>query len=200
MTIQQQVVLRFRASGHVRFGLPAPLCRPGAAERLVAGLQNTAGIYRVDLSGRQKKLSIRYDHRTIDFKRIAQALAAVIGEIERSPGLLGNGGTELRAVRGASILGKAGSWAGNKAQEFRETVAAFRIVMRNTLGQHLRTSPEKSKFISEFLTDILVLYLIKAHWQLITQHWLKRPWQHRYEWTAALYMIYLLVSSKKPKP
>jgi hypothetical protein len=46
---------------------------------------------------------------------------------------------------------------------------------------------------------VLVLYLIKTHWHLIIQHWLKRPWQFRYEWSAAIYMIYLLVRSKKPK-
>jgi hypothetical protein len=52
--------------------------------------------------------------------------------------------------------------------------------------------------VIHLLNDVLVVFLIKLHWHLITQHWIRRPWEHRYEWMAAGYMIYLLVRSKRP--
>lgn len=199
MSIQQQVVLRFRTVGHVRFGLPAGLCRADVAARLLAGLHDTTGIYRVDLYPRQRKLSIRYAEVTIDFNHLAAVLATLIADIERTIEPGGSAGTDLAATRVPSVPGHAGTWARRKFQEIKEAAAALRIVFRNALGKGFPSSPEKRKFVSEFLTDVLVLYLIKTHWHLITQHWLKRPWQYRYEWMAALYMIFLLVSSKKPK-
>ncbi len=195
-SLQRQVVLRFRAPGHVRFSLPRTLCQPEAAERLRAGLKLQAGVTRIELLPRQRKLSIRFAEETIGFKSLAAALSALIGETqasleqERGTGLAPHAGSPLTQVR---------LWASAKAQELRETLAALRIVLQDKLGGKLQASPERSKFLGEFLTDILVLYLIKTHWTLITQQWLKRPWQHRYEWLASLYMIYLLVSSKKPK-
>lgn len=197
-SLQRQVVLRFRAPGHVRFSLPRILCQSEAAERLRAGLKRQAGVTRIDLLPRQRKLSIRYTEETIGFKSLAAALAALISEIQAS--LEPHGGTGLAPARAGSRLTRARLWTNAKAQELRETLAALRIVLQDKLGGKLQASPERSKFFTEFLTDILVLYLIKTHWTLITQQWLKRPWQHRYEWLASLYMIYLLVSSKKPKP
>lgn len=57
----------------------------------------------------------------------------------------------------------------------------------------------KESTVIEFLNDALVLFLIKLHWHMITQHWLRQPWRYRYEWLAALYLIYLLVRSRRPK-
>ncbi len=57
----------------------------------------------------------------------------------------------------------------------------------------------KESTVVEFLNDALVLFLIKLHWHMITQHWLRQPWRYRYEWLAALYLIYLLVRSRRPK-
>jgi hypothetical protein len=59
--------------------------------------------------------------------------------------------------------------------------------------------PVKESTVVEFLNDALVLFLIKLHWHMITQHWLREPWRYRYEWMAAIYMIYLLVRSRRPK-
>ncbi|WP_045223749.1 hypothetical protein [Methyloterricola oryzae] len=196
-SLQRQVVLRFRAPGHVRFSLPKALCQPDAAERLRAGLKRQAGVTRIELLTRQRKLSIRFAEETIGFKSLAAALSALISETQAS--LEPERGTGLAASHAGSTMTRARLWADAKAQELKETLAALRIVLQDKLGGKLQASPERSKFLGEFLTDILVLYLIKTHWTLITQQWLKRPWQHRYEWLASLYMIYLLVSSKKPK-
>ena len=54
-------------------------------------------------------------------------------------------------------------------------------------------------WIKEFLNDLVMLYLIKLHWHHIITDWLPRPWTHRYEWAATLYLIYLSVQSRLPK-
>jgi hypothetical protein len=72
-------------------------------------------------------------------------------------------------------------------------------VIGNTFGGDTQKNIFKSKDLTDFLTDILVLYLIRLHWHPITQMWLKRPWLYRYEWMATVYMIFLLMRSKLPK-
>ncbi len=93
-----------------------------------------------------------------------------------------------------------GGWLKSKYQEVKETFTAMGIVVRS-VGKARTTalSPEKQKFAMDFLTDILVLYLIRLHWHMILTEWMKRPWQYRGEWMATFYLIFLLVRSKKPK-
>ncbi|MDD1623545.1 MAG: hypothetical protein LUO94_02110, partial [Methylococcaceae bacterium] len=57
--------------------------------------------------------------------------------------------------------------------------------------------PEKA--IIDFLNDILVIFLIRLHWNDITQNWLVKPLKYRYEWMALFYMFFLLVRSRKKK-
>ena len=91
-------------------------------------------------------------------------------------------------------------WLRAKREETKETFTALGIVTRSIgKGKPLAVSPDTEKFAIEFLTDILVLYLIKMHWHLIMAHWIRNPWQYRSEWMATIYMIFLLVKSKKPK-
>ncbi len=194
MSLQHQVVLRFRGRGHLRFGVPDKLCEADAAERLQVGLLGVGGIYRVDLYHRQRKLAIRYRDELIDHHAVAAAVAALTDEIEHAAPTHAAGSTGMATTGAGDAAGAHGG-----VQDAPSTVVAIRGDARNSLGAKFGLSSESRKFVGEFLVDVLVLYLIKAHWHLITQHWLKRPWQYRYEWLAALYMIFLLVRSKKPK-
>ncbi|MBS1214034.1 MAG: cation transporter [Proteobacteria bacterium] len=200
MSIQQQVILRYRSSGHVRFDLPAMLCGTETGGRLISGMRGVEGVYRVDLYRRQRKLSLRYTEGVTDFRQLAAALVALVAEIESNPApSYSGGGTDIAFRRNAGASSGIATWLKAKYREARETVTAMGIVSRSAVRKSAGLSANQKKFVAEFLTDVLVLYLIKTHWHLITQHWLKRPWQYRYEWMAALYMIFLLVSSKKPK-
>jgi hypothetical protein len=55
--------------------------------------------------------------------------------------------------------------------------------------------PEKA--LHEFLTDVVVLYLIRVHWDRITQQWLRNPIRFRYEWLAVFYLTYLMVRARQ---
>ena len=149
---------------------------------------------RVDLHRRQGKLSIRYIEGVTHFKAVTRALFDALDNIETRPPCCGGGIAMPEEQQGEQ------GWLKAKYQEARETITAVGIVTR-TVGKAkpVVLTPEKEKFAIEFLTDILVLYLIKLHWHLIMGHWIRSPWQYRSEWMATIYMIFLLVRSKKPK-
>ena len=190
MSIAKQIIVRYRAEGHVRFAVPSEVCQPQAAQQLERQLKQVEGIYRVDLHRRQGKLSIRYIEGVTDFKAVARALFNSLGSIEAQPACCANSITQKEEQSDKG-------WLQAKYQEVRETFTALGIVTRTLKPSALTL--EQEKFTVEFLTDILVLYLIKQHWHLIMSHWIRSPWQYRSEWMATIYMIFLLVRSKKPK-
>ena len=190
MSIAKQIIVRYRAEGHVRFAVPNEVCQPQAAQQLENQLRQVEGIYRVDLHRRQGKLSVRYTEGVTHFKLVARALFDALNNIEIQPACCANSIVNKDEQRDKG-------WLQSKYQEVSETFTALGIVTRNV--KPLSLNPEQEKFTVEFLTDILVLYLIKQHWHLIMSHWIRSPWQYRSEWMATIYMIFLLVRSKKPK-
>ncbi len=197
MSLAKQLVVRYRAAGHVRFTLPKPLCQPQPAQQLEEALQRVEGVYRVDLYGRQGKLSIRYSEGLADIKSVASALHDIVSRIEIPPAEP-TGYARYGLVRGKTRPGIAG-WLEGKYQEAADTLSALRLVPHKGPGPRPVLTPERRQFAVDFLTDILVLYLIKLHWGMIFNSWLRRPWQFRYEWMATFYLIFLLVRSRKPK-
>ena len=53
------------------------------------------------------------------------------------------------------------------------------------------------KAIINFLNDLLAFYLIRVHWDLITQRWLREPLKFRYAWLTIFYPVFLLVRYRK---
>ena len=193
MSIAKKIVVRHRAEGHVRFAVPSELCDEEASQQLERELRRVEGVYRVEVFRRQGKLSIRYIEGVTHFKAVARALFAALDNIGPQPDCCAS---KLANRQGQGDQG----WLQSKLQELKETLTALGIVTRNVgNAQTLEMTPEMEKFASEFFTDVLVLYLIKLHWHLIMGHWIRNPWQYRSEWMATIYMIYLLVRSKKPK-
>lgn len=201
MALAEIITLRYHGRGHVRFDLPAAVCTPNRSQALVEGLRSTDGIYRVDLQPRRRKLSIRYTEDRCSFDDVCRALHDHVGASAdtesgsesccsgghvaeatsdfrpASPGPIGWLRARLGGARGSSLVARPSDAidAGDPVPMIREST------------------------VIEFLNDVLVLYLIKLHWHMIMQHWLRQPWRHRYEWMAAFYMIYLLVRSRRPK-
>jgi len=202
MAIAKEIAIRYRAPGHVRFQLPAALCSSPTKEQLVTELRRIEGVYRVDLYPRQKKLSIRFIETICDFPALSQALYRLVGaahipapvpsccaESEPQTTGLSRRLPEIGPVR----------WLRSKWREGGETATAMGIVARQRIARPGSGAIIKESTVIEFLNDALVLYLIKLHWHMITQHWLRQPWRYRYEWLAVFYLIYLLVRSRRPK-
>ena len=206
MSIAQHVRLRYRADGHLRFDIPTELCEPGAAAALVDGLSAEEGIYRVDLQPRARKLSIRYLDTVCRFADVVRRLHALIGSLRQSTRRSAvrhlvphpAGGREL-SVGSVPVTQRLRLWLTEKLQEARETLAALNILIRRSLGSASAAVSHQPRWIKEFMNDLLMLYLIKLHWHHIITEWLPRPWTHRYEWAATIYLIYLSVQARLPK-
>ncbi|MDD1614053.1 MAG: hypothetical protein LUP98_05325, partial [Methylococcaceae bacterium] len=94
---------------------------------------------------------------------------------------------------------KATRWAKEKFGDAKETVQAAKVITRLGMKKPKAFMKDPEKAIIDFLNDILVLFLIRLHWNDITQNWLVKPLKYRYEWMALFYMFFLLVRSRKKK-
>lgn len=176
--LSRQVRLRHRAPGYLRFDLPAALCTAAGARHLESILRRTEGIYRVDLRRRARKLSVRYFEAGCDVATIARRMHTAIETLPAAP-----------PCCAAHTEPGQRSWLQEKAVEIRETAQALRILGGRALRQ---------KWLGELVHDTVVLYLIRIHWHLITQHWLVNPWRYRYELGTAFYLLYLFMRSRTP--
>lgn len=203
MSILQQIVLRHRSEGYVRFAVPESLCESARVRRIEWALQQHPAVVSARLYARAGKLAIRYFEGAVNLRAIAALLKDIVLDVDAidvpSACRAESSGTGLVYGPGRNIESDFSGWIREKSLEIRETITAFGIVLRNAFGFNSQKGIVKHAGLTDFLTDILVLYLIRLHWHAITQLWLKRPWLYRYEWMATVYMIFLLVRSKLPK-
>lgn len=200
MSILKQVILRHHSDNHLRFELPSTLCDPTARQQLIAGIGGIEGVYRVDLYISHRKLSIRFMEGLCDVSTILRRLQSIILALATRPH------DERQVVQRETQSGlptplhetasRLSLWLQAKVIEVRETITALQIMARRALESSGLTSPQKPRWIKEFLNDLLMLYLIKIHWHHILHEWLPKPWTYRYEWAATIYLIYLSVESR----
>jgi len=203
MSIQNEFVLRYREDGHVRFQIPARICNVDAAKALTDGISQIDGVYRVKLFCSQHKLSIRFEEAYCDFKSLARQLFNLIAELEKKGKFQARvipKSTPWREKAKARFDSfKTTRWAKEKFGDVKETVQAAKVITRLGMKKPTAFIKDPEKAFIDFFNDILVLFLIKLHWNNITQHWLINPLKYRYEWMALFYMFFLLVRSRKQK-
>ncbi len=171
---------------------------------MVAGLRRIEGVYRVDLYHRQRKLSVRFDGLVLDFSQLARGLNVIVDALSDS---LSAGEASCPACQSKApslnwqqALRDSGParWIRSKYEEISETFTAARILVQAQKRKPASFLPSTNTTI-DILNDILVLYLIKIHWQMILYGWIRRPWQYKSEWMATFYLVFLLMRSKMPK-
>jgi hypothetical protein len=203
MSIQKEFVLRYRADGHVRFQIPAQVCNVDAAKAVTDGISGMDGVYRVNLYRSQQKLSIRFNESVYDFKSLARQLFHLLADLEKKGALKPKPVSKsvLWKEKAKSRLDgfKATRWAKEKFGDAKETVQAAKVIGKLGMKKPTAFMKDPEKAIIDFLNDILVLFLIRLHWNDITQNWLVKPLKYRYEWMALFYMFFLLVRSRKQK-
>ena len=206
MSIQKQCVLRHRAEGHVRFQLPTELCKKGVAENVATKIKAIDGVYRVNFYARQGKVSIRFQETICDFTQLVKQLFELFAELEKSGALI------VQAEKKPTAMGKFTAKVSEKADKFavtrwfkaktieaKETLHAAKIITKLAIKKPNALIKDPEKAIIDFLNDILVLFLIRLHWDHITKLWLLNPFKFRYEWLATFYMFFLLIRSRKAK-
>lgn len=200
MSIPQHILLRYRVDGHLRFDLPVALRRSDLAGELVEGLRSMEGIYRVDLARGPGKLSIRYLANVCDFGAVVRRLHELVNRLAgpTAGAARPTGAAPRRAGPDPvpAVPADLRRWLEAKRVEIRETAEAIGILGRGAF----RAVGQRPRWLSEFLNDLLMLYLIKMHWHHILTLWLPNPWRYRYEWAATFYLIHLSVQARLPKP
>ncbi|MGR9087125.1 MAG: hypothetical protein ACU841_08635 [Gammaproteobacteria bacterium] len=202
MAIQKQFVLRYREEGHLRFEIPAQYCDIEVAETLTERLLALDGVYRVKVYRGQRKLSIRYQETVCDFTGLARVLFRIIADLEKHALQEGFGKASRRAkqrVRSRLRQTKVGRWFGEKYGDVKETLQAAKVITKAGLRRPGKFVNDPEKAVIDFFNDILVLFLIRLHWDHITKEWIPKPVKYRYEWMAVFYMIFLLMRSRRPK-
>jgi len=206
MSIQKEIILRYRSAGHLRFALPAVLCSAAVAPVVEAELHRIEGVYRVNLYRRQGKLAIRFFDTVTNAPEIAKQMQQILHKLLEEGAFESESAPRSKGqLRKSSVVERLrntrmGSWMQEKYEEGKETVTALKILAKKTGGKDAPAflqNPERTAM--EFANDILVLYLIKTHWQRIMTQWLPSPWRHRYEWLAVIYMTYLWVHWRHKK-
>jgi hypothetical protein len=204
-SLTRQVVLRHRAEGYLRFDLPQGLATGAAAATIRRELEALEGVYRVSFHPAYDKLAIRFHPVACDLPRIARALSNGLAKVE-AEGL--QPGCAHCVARQADESPPSGlkarvmnlgpvRWARAKAQEMRQTTAALRQLSLTRFKKVPAVLQDPGKAFHEFLTDVIVLYLIRTHWDRITQQWLRAPFRYRYEWLAVFYLTYLWVRARQ---
>jgi hypothetical protein len=201
----RQVVLRHREIGYLRFDLPRGLGAGAAASAIRARLEAVPGIYRVSLHPEHDKLAVRYHPAVCDVPRVARALADGLRAVE-AEGL--KPGCEQCVHEAREQSGAAGlkarvmnlgpvRWVRERVQRVRHTTEALQHLSMARFKHVPAVLQNPERMAHEFLKDILVLYLIKVHWDRITHQWLRAPFTYRYQWLAVFYLTYLMVRSRR---
>lgn len=204
MAIQKEFVLRYRSEGHVRFQIPERATQAQVAQLIADKVADIDGVYSVRLFRRSRKMIIHYREEVCSFIELAKQLFSALASLEQqgwfAPQAVVEGGKKSGlGLRQKLKNSRINRWLDEKVTAARETAQAARIVgkLSSKGPKALFKDPEKA--VIDFLNDILVLYLIKVHWNRITQQWLVKPLAYRSEWLAMFYLFFLLVRSRRPK-
>jgi hypothetical protein len=192
------VVLRYRAAGHLRFDLPEPLTRPGAVAVLKQGLARLEGLYRVDIYRHPAKLSLRFDTAACDERQVVRALAALVADIAVHPDAAPQPAGAGRFLDRLKEIGPVKALRARYERARRTgSVAARVIAVKMGLKEPLPF--DARDWAMNFFNDLVAFYLIKVHWERITRQWLMDPIKYRTQWAAVIYLVFLLVQSRKAR-
>ena len=187
--LSRAISVRHKEPGHLRLELPTRLLDPAAQAHLDAGLRERAGVYRVSFEAAERRLSIRYEPQQCSQQDVARQLRGLLETLPpESPPSSTPAPVSAAPLPGTKLLSDAGKWA----ERFVGGSIKSRLdpVMQGALTE---------KATINFLNDVLMFYLVKVHWDLITKRWMKEPLKHADAWLTTFYLIFLLIRYRKGK-
>ena len=198
-TLARQIVVRYRGVGHVRFQLPEALCQEPNAAAIEDGLRGLPGVYRVTLYRKLNKLSVFYHPHVCELRDVARCLHGALEQVE-TPGDAEQASL-MQRLRSANPL----TWLKTKTGQARAKVEEWKFkarLMGQIVSYHPQINPMLKSMFSErailnFVNDLVTFYLIKVHWDMITQKWVRQPFKYRNAWLSTFYLVFLLVRSRK---
>ena len=147
MSIQKEIILRYKSSGHVRFQIPERLCSDEVAGYVADAINEFDGVYRVNLFRNKHKLAIRYTEENLTLQELVQQLIKLLTDLEKK----GFFNAKPDTGKSGSLNFKLPSWKGTrwakeKYTETKETAQAISILAKLSLKKNQRFSliPKKS--------------------------------------------------------
>ncbi|WP_428355284.1 hypothetical protein [Methyloprofundus sp.] len=202
MSIQQEIILRYKSSGHVRFQIPERLCSDEVASFVADAINDFDGVYRVNLFRNKRKLAIRYTEEILSLQELDQQLFKLLTDLEKKGFFKAkpDTGNSSKFTENFKLPNwKSTRWAKEKYTETKETAQAISILAKLGLKKKPEILANPEKTLITFFNDVLVLFLIKTHWKLITKKWILAPMKYRYQWLTIFYLMFLFIRSKTSK-
>lgn len=204
--LARRIVVRHREAGHLRLELPTEICHAAAGAAMEAALRDVAGVYRVVFQATERRLAVHFEARLCSAADVARALRASLGSLpapaagDAGPAPAAPAADPTAAAHQA--LRDAAARARRTLHELRGRVEALRQPTAPAGSLQARLQPMLANALTEkavinFLNDLLAFYLVKAHWELISQRWLKYPVKHADAWLAVFYLMFLLVRYRR---
>jgi len=197
--LSRRIVVRHREAGYLRLELPAEICHEAAAAAIEQGLRAVTGVYRVNAYPTERRLAIRYDAHVCGAAEVARGLKALLGDL---PAGAAQAPSPAPASRPMPALRELRVQARHVFADLRARLERLRQpgAQAGTLQARLQpmlANALTEKAIINFLNDIVAFYLIKVHWELISQRWLKDPVKYGNAWLTTFYLVFLLVRYRK---
>ena len=209
--LARRILVRHREAGHLRLELPAEICHAAAGQAMESALRAVAGVYRVVFQATERRLAVHFDARLCAAAEVARALRASLGSLPAAVAT-DAAGTDAGAAPVApaadptaaarQALREAAASARRALHDVRARVEALRQPTAPAGSLQARLQPMLATALTEkaainFLNDLVAFYLVKVHWELISQRWLKNPVKHADAWLTVFYLMFLLVRDRK---
>ena len=206
--LARRIVVRHREAGYLRLELPAEICHPTAAIAIDAILRHVAGVYRVTFYAAQRRLVVSFDAHVCTAADVARALKGCLhalpeGESGDAPIAAAPALAAAPVVaRVTPALQDAARQARRAFGQLRSRIEALRQPKAPPGSLQAKLQPMLANALTEkaiinFLNDLVAFYLVKVHWELISQRWLKNPVKHADAWLTIFYLMFLLVRYRK---
>lgn len=202
-----RIVVRHREVGYLRLELPPELCHAATSALVEQALRGVDGVYRVGFDLASRRLSIRYDSHVCSAGDVARQLKALLGQVaphlRAAPAAAASSDGEALANHPFHVAGeRAREVARQVAARAKGVFAALRTPAAPEGSLQAKLQPVLASALTEkavinFLNDLVAFYLIKVHWELISQRWLKDPLKFRNAWLTIFYLVFLLVRYRK---
>jgi len=211
-SVSRQILVLHKSAGHVRFALPATLANPGSAAVFEAALLRIPGVRLVRIDIGTGKMGVHYDPIACSLGQLALVLK---GSLDTATAAAQPAAASAPSAAGIGAIGQQLAQGAKQAEALaRRLVQGVQAQLAPPPAAAATASPGKltplrrafnpallnEKAVINFANDIVAFYLIRVHWNLITQHWIKAPLQHGSTWLTVFYLTFLLVRYRKGAP
>lgn len=190
--LASRIVVCHREPGFLRLELPAELCTATRAEALERGAAALAGVRSAAVDRGWRRISLRHDPAVLGTAQLARRLAGLIDALPDE--------TAAESAPRTDAAAPAGGGLQPLLDRVRAALPPADAAPPGSLQARLLPvldSALNEKAILNFFNDIVVFYLVRVHWDLITKQWLKQPLAHSNAWMTTFYLVFLLIRYRK---